>query len=197
MGTDVIVRLTGTALVQAGQQAKAHIDAAERHSGKAEEQYKAAGAYLVKAKSSVKHGQWLPWLKKYGIAQQTASLCMRIYEDPEVLTQERERVKEAVRKHREAKAPLRNGDLTSKQPTLPDPVQEEEGAEPVTRKRKADKETEDRNRAEFLLRADGAARLAGFGCDSKKVTQGHVDAAQRVVDAWSALRDQLNTRKDK
>ncbi len=109
MPTDVI--LSGQALIQAGQQAKAHIDAAERHAGKSEEQYKAAGAYLIKAKQSVKYGHWLLWLKSYGIAQQTASLCMRIYGDPEVLTKVRERNVRAARKYKEKQTTMSHGNL--------------------------------------------------------------------------------------
>jgi len=82
MKSTALTVLTGKELVQAGQQAKAHIDAAQRHEGKAEEQYKAAGAYLAQAKRSVKHGQWLGWLGQYKIAERTAQRCLLIYEDP-------------------------------------------------------------------------------------------------------------------
>jgi hypothetical protein len=118
----VMKPLTGTNLVNAGKQAKAHIDAAERHSGKAEEQYKAAGAYLVEAKQSVKHGEWLPWLEKYGIATQTASLCMRIYGDPEILRETRERKAKHERDTRKKSVHGRNLRAV---PSASDPIEED------------------------------------------------------------------------
>ena len=113
-GTALTV-LSSKELVQAGQQAKAHIDAAERHKDKTEEQYKAAGSYLVRAKASLKHGQWLPWLEKMGIAERTARFCMQVYGESEVLERERERHRTKNRKAR--KSAVRTADLA-------DPVQE-------------------------------------------------------------------------
>lgn len=118
----VMKPLAGTSLVNAGKHAKAHIDAAERHSGKAEENYKAAGAYLVEAKQSVKHGEWLPWLEKYGIAQQTASLCIRIYGDPDVLNDKRKTDREYQKRKRESTTTRSN--LRSV-PSPSDPIEED------------------------------------------------------------------------
>lgn len=75
-------KLAGKELTHAGKQAKAHIEAAERHAGKAREQYIAAGRYLADAKRSVPRGEWLQWLGKYGIAPRTASRCMLTYQNP-------------------------------------------------------------------------------------------------------------------
>src|SRR5262249_9226800 len=38
-----------------------------------------AGAYLAEAKEQLKHGQWLPWLKRCEISSRTAQLYMQLH----------------------------------------------------------------------------------------------------------------------
>src|SRR5262249_10082474 len=38
-----------------------------------------AGAYLTEAKEQLKHGQWLPWLKRREISGRTAQLYMQLH----------------------------------------------------------------------------------------------------------------------
>ena len=93
-------QLTKIELETAGKHAKAHLEKAQNYSDKSEEHYKAAGIYLSNAKATLKHGQWLPWLKKYKIAPRTAREVMQIAADPDALGKIRERQKEAKAKRR-------------------------------------------------------------------------------------------------
>jgi hypothetical protein len=83
-------QLTKVELEAAGKHAKAHLERAQNYSDKSEEHYKAAGIYLSNAKATLKHGQWLPWLKRYKIAPRTAQTVMQIAVDPDALGRIRE-----------------------------------------------------------------------------------------------------------
>jgi len=58
-----------------------------------------AGAYLTEAKEQVKHGQWLPWLKRCGVSSRTAQLYMQLHKH-------RDRIEKELRNSETA------GDLT-------------------------------------------------------------------------------------
>lgn len=49
-------------------------------------------------------------------------------------------------------------------------------------------------KTEFLLRAAGACELARHGCKSKTITQEHIDAATKVITAWTELKLNLLKR---
>lgn len=108
-------------LRQKGQHAHHAIIAAKKHDMRGTNLWLSAGLTLLECKKEVPHGQWLNWLTNVAkISQQSAHKAMQIASasDPhKAVEDERERVKDAVRAHRDrARSPLRNGDLNRSAP---------------------------------------------------------------------------------
>lgn len=61
-----------------GREARSRISFAEKHAEKFLALSKSAGVLLKDAKAQLKHGEWLPWLARHGIAERTARRCMEL-----------------------------------------------------------------------------------------------------------------------
>jgi hypothetical protein len=134
--------MTALTLDQLGQKAAAAIKSGDNAaymsrnaSLQADEHYLKAGKYLLTAKKQVKHGEWLAWLKKHGIAERTAQEHMSVASDKTSVSKIRDRKKEASRKIRAEESALRNADLEDRPGTarimaeLPDGITLEQAKE--------------------------------------------------------------------
>lgn len=103
-------------------QTRAAWNRADEKKADADDWYIRTGKLLIELKERTPHGQWISTLKKLGRSQQRASELMALADGTTTITEQRERVRKAVKKTR-AKSPLRNGDLSeqkSKSKTEPD-----------------------------------------------------------------------------
>ena len=70
-------------LVLAGRAVKAHLGKAQGYDEKARQHRISAGELLKAAKIQLKHGEWLPWLKKSKIAERSAQQAIQFLDNPE------------------------------------------------------------------------------------------------------------------
>ena len=66
-----------------GREAKKEGQLGDEHGQKSEAHYIKAGEWLIKAKASLPHGQWLPFLARHGINERTAQKWVARIESPE------------------------------------------------------------------------------------------------------------------